>query len=201
MALVVITGGARSGKSAAAQRLAERRLALGEDVVVAVFATASDPEMADRIAAHQYDRPAGFAVIEAAGDAGWLAQVPDESIVLLDCLGTYAGDLMQQAWESESPGESLGSADEIAPQLAERFEAMVSAAVDVLLVRDGHTIVVTNEVGSGVVPAFATGRLFRDVLGRANARLIGSADRAYVAIGGRLLDLERLPRDAEWPTD
>ena len=61
------------------------------------------------------------------------------------------------------------------------------------------TIVVTNEVGDGVVPSHTSGRLFRDLLGRCNRRLIDVADAAYLVVAGRLVPLDALTRDAAWP--
>jgi adenosylcobinamide kinase/adenosylcobinamide-phosphate guanylyltransferase len=70
-----------------------------------------------------------------------------------------------------------------------------------MLERPGDTILVTNEVGDGVVPAFPAARLFRDVLGRANRRLVQSADAAYLVVCGRTIDLLEGPGRVEWPRD
>lgn len=202
MALVVITGGVRSGKSGAAQRLAESRSALGQPVVVAVFASESDAEMAERIARHQGDRPDGFTVVEAIGSTTWLRGVPRDALLLVDCLGTCLGRAMLEAWDATAPpGTGMADAAELPPGFAEEFTTRSAALVEALVMRAGDTIVVTNEVGSGVVPAFATGRIFRDELGRANAALLGAADAGFLASCGRLVDLTALPRDAAWPED
>jgi adenosylcobinamide kinase/adenosylcobinamide-phosphate guanylyltransferase len=202
MALVVMTGGARSGKSGAAQRLAESRHTSGQPVVVAVFASESDAEMTDRIARHRADRVDGFSVVEATGSAGWLDEVPDGSMLVVDCLGTCLGLALVEAWDEASPDHvPMQDAEELPAGCTSAFEARCAALVDALAARGGDTIIVTNEVGAGVVPAFATGRLFRDELGRANAALIGIADAAYLVVGGRLLDLAALPRDIAWPED
>ena len=202
MALVVITGGARSGKSGAAQRLAQARDRAGQNVVVAVFASESDPEMTDRIAAHKADRPDAFGVVEASESSGWLDGVADDSVLVVDCLGTCFGLAMLEAWAATAGTDvPMTDAVELPPALEGEFGQRAGALVDSIVRRTGDTIVVTNEVGSGIVPTYATGRLFRDELGRANATLVGSADAAYVAVGGRLLDLATLPRDAAWPED
>lgn len=184
MALIVVTGGARSGKSAAAQRLVERRAAeTGAPVVVAVFGSADgDPEMEARIERHRADRPGSFAVIEATGPFAWTAEVSPDALLLVDCLGTLTGLAMARN----------GSESALDPLLA--------ALTDMLRARTGDTVVVTNEVGSGVVPAYESGRVFRDVLGRANAALAASADAAYLAVSGRLLDLHALPSEMAWPS-
>jgi adenosyl cobinamide kinase/adenosyl cobinamide phosphate guanylyltransferase len=202
MALVVITGGARSGKSGAAQRLAESRFAEGQAVVVAVFASESDAEMSERIARHQQDRPAGFAVVEATGSTGWLGDISRQTLLVLDCLGTCLGLAMLDAWKATAdPGADLAEASELPPGFSEEFARRSTALVEALTARAGDTIVVTNEVGSGVVPAFATGRAFRDELGRANVALTRCADAAYLVASGRLIDLTALPQHITWPED
>lgn len=202
MALVVITGGARSGKSSAAQRLAERRLADGHPVLVAVFASDSDEEMSERIERHRADRPAGFEVLEADGTASWLARVPADATLVVDCLGTWLGRALLDAWEETADGtQDLADAVELPAGCAASFTRRVRTITDAIASRSGDTIVVSNEVGSGVVPTHASGRLFRDELGRANSLLVGVADAAYLCVAGRLFDLKRLPRDAAWPHD
>jgi adenosylcobinamide kinase / adenosylcobinamide-phosphate guanylyltransferase len=202
MALVVITGGARSGKSRAAQQLAEARVREGASVTVAVFASESDSEMTDRIARHRADRPSGFSVVEAAGALSWLGSVPSDSLLLLDCLGTCLGLAMLEAWENTAiAGADMTDATELPSGFEAEFSARTGELVERLLARNGDTIVVSNEVGSGVVPGYPTGRVFRDELGRANSALIGSADAAYLAVAGRLVDLLKLPHDIAWPND
>lgn len=202
MALVVFTGGARSGKSAAAQRLAARRRLDGRTVVVAVFGRADDPEMAERIDRHRADRPEGFATVEVGDPALWLGEVPSEALLLVDCLGTLLGRCMERAWD-ETSADTLGDAphDAVPDGYAERVELLFDPLVDAMATRRGDTIVVTNEVGDGIVPTYASGRLFRDLLGRANRRLVTGAGAAYLCVAGRLVDLASLPHDASWPED
>jgi adenosylcobinamide kinase/adenosylcobinamide-phosphate guanylyltransferase len=186
MALVVITGGARSGKSAVATRLAT---AHGDPVVVAVAGVDDgDPEMAARIDRHRADRPDGWTTLEVAGVpvADWIPRVPAGACLVVDCLGTLLSGLLFRI--ATTPEEAAA-------------EETARALVDALVTREGDTVVITNEVGSGVVPVSASGRLFRDVLGRANARLVDAADRAYLVVAERCFDLTALPREAAWPSD
>lgn len=202
MALVVITGGARSGKSRVAQDLALSRHRTGQPVVVAVFASQSDSEMTDRIARHRADRPDGFTVLEADGSASWIAGVPADSLLLVDCVGTWLGRAMLETWNVTALlGADMSDAEELPAEFGAQFEARVAALVDALATRRGDTIVVTNETGSGVVPAYATGRIFRDELGRANAALTHAADAAYLVVAGRVMNLCTLPREISWPED
>ena len=205
MALVVFTGGARSGKSTAAEKLALVRVADGGSVTVVVFGRAADadPEFDARIVRHRADRAASFTTIEASDALSWRESVRAGDVVLLDCLGTLLGRAMEEAWDR--CGQSATLLEAAAASLPDGFEAAVTQRLDEavawLCARDGDTIVVTNEVGDGVVPGYATGRLFRDLLGRANRRLVDSADAAYLAVAGRMVDIGSLPPDAHWPQD
>jgi adenosylcobinamide kinase/adenosylcobinamide-phosphate guanylyltransferase len=203
MALVVFTGGARSGKSSAAQALACRRAMDGEPVTVVVFGIdGEDPEMGERAARHQAERPAGFELIEAQDSRSWLGQAVGGSFLLIDCLGTLVGMVMSEEWPSAAEGHELVDAGSDLPLgYADNVESIVGELVRALCDRSGDTIVVTNEVGGGVVPAYGSGRLFRDVLGRANHTLVSRADRAYLVACGRLVELSGRSASAAWPED
>lgn len=198
MSLVVITGGARSGKSAIAAALAEQR---GGDVCVAVFGDDGDEEMAARIARHRGERPAHWTTLEPDGADLALAEVPEGALLLLDCLGSLMSRVMVAEWDPDAHGGAYGEADTVPDAYARAVEARMDALTAALAARAGDTIVVTNEAGDGVVPAFALGRLFRDVLGRANRRLVADADAAWLVIAGRCIDLTAQPRSARWPHD
>jgi len=111
----------------------------------------------------------------------WLAAVDPQECLLVDCLGTMLASLL---WGTgDDP-------DRISPAAATE---VAHAIVDALVAREGETIVVTNEVGWGVVPAYPSGRAFADALGSANRRLVDAAERAFLVVCGRLLDLKALP--------
>lgn len=203
MALVVFTGGARSGKSTAAQALAAQRALDGASVMAAVFARAGgDAEMDARIERHQADRPAGFATLEVTDPALWLGEVPPEELLLVDCLGTLLGRCMELAWDRTAHSMLADAPADMLPEgFADEVTLLFEPVVGSLAVRPGDTIVVTNEVGDGIVPSYASGRLFRDLLGQANRRLVGAADAAYLCVAGRLIRLTELPYAASWPED
>jgi adenosylcobinamide kinase / adenosylcobinamide-phosphate guanylyltransferase len=187
VSLILLTGPVRSGKSAAAERLSTER---GAPVVVAVAGWEGDEEMARRIEAHRSARPAHWTTVAATPDPGWLAAVPDDAVLLLDCLGTLVATA---AWEA------VGEA-EIAPAGAEeQVSARIDALVASLLARTGDSVIVSNETGWGVVPAWPGARIFRDELGRANRRLAAAADSAYLVIDGMFLDLRKLADNPRWP--
>ncbi len=202
MSLVFLTGGARSGKSSAASEMARLRSLDGMPVTVAVFGNSQgDAEFEARIAAHKADRPRGFTTLECGEDPDAALGVPADTLLFVDCLGTALGALMLECM-SQQGADLTDAPEDVLPigferQLEERFDRFVAS----LASRDGDTIVVSNEVGSGVVPLYASARAFRDLLGRANRRMVSSADAAYLCIAGRLLDLKAMPVSAAWPED
>ncbi len=187
MSLIVLTGGVRSGKSALAERLAASR---GSRVVVAAGGWDGDDEMLRRIEAHRLSRPDSWTTVAAQVDPSWIAEVPENAVLLLDCLGTLV---------SNACFKEVGEAELAPPGAEEAVSQRVDALVAALMERRGDTIVVTNETGWGVVPEWPSARIFRDVLGRANRRLVDAADAAYLVVDGRCLDLKSLPIDVVWP--
>lgn len=185
--LAVLTGPVRSGKSSAGLQLA---LSSGGDVVVAVGASEDDAEMCRRIEHHRSSRPASVRVVETTRE-GWRDQIADDACLLLDCLGTVLG---AQLWPlvAEDALLVLPEAEERATQIADELVAWLCA-------RSGPTVVVTNEVGWGVVPATPLGRLFRDVLGRANRQLVDAADGAWLVVAGRCIEITGNSQEVSWP--
>ena len=171
--LILILGGARSGKSTFAQNLALERG--GPEVLYIATAEALDDEMRDRIATHRAERPAGWRTLEAprqvAARVG--AAATGARVVLLDCLTLLVSNLIL-------------AHDEKAP--AAVVEAAVQAEVQALLAAAAATaatwIVVSNEVGLGLVPPSALGRLYRDVLGRTNQLVAQRADQVQFLVAG-----------------
>jgi adenosylcobinamide kinase/adenosylcobinamide-phosphate guanylyltransferase len=171
--LILVLGGARSGKSSYAQDLALK--VGGPDVLYLATAQAFDGEMQARIAAHQAERPAGWCTLEAPSLIG--APIAEAAagkrVVLMDCMTLLASN-------------ALLSAGEDAP--ASVAEAAVAAEAAALLAacRAGEAtwIVVSNEVGMGLVPPYPLGRVYRDALGRANQTLAAAADRVYLLVAG-----------------
>ena len=187
MSMVFLTGAVRSGKSAAAERMAAGR---DKPVVVAVAGWEGDEEMERRVASHQALRPASWVTVQATVDPAWIDAVPADAVLLLDCLGT----LVSNACYEEIGDAEMATVDAEAV-VAARIDALVAA----LVARDGDCVIVSNETGWGLVPAWPAARVFRDVLGRANRVLTAAADAAYLVIDGRFLDLRALPESAEWP--
>ncbi len=169
MRVVLVTGGARSGKSRWAQ---ERARELGGDrVTVIATAEAGDPEMAARIAAHRAARPARWRTIEApCSTASALVEAPTE-VVVLECL-------------------TMLCANELLAGGVAAVEREVIALLEAMASREGTAVVVTNEVGLGVVPADPDGRAFRDALGMANRQLAERAEEVVMVVSGVALRLK-----------
>ncbi len=162
--IVLVTGGARSGKSRYA---VERALTYKKRVFVAT-AVAFDEGMRERIAAHQAERAGNFTTIEEPHDlAGALERVPPGTdIVLIDCLTVWLGNLMHR-----HDGDN-GTYEEVAVFL------------DSLSERPFNIIIVTNEVGDGIVPENAMARRFRDAAGRLNQDVARIADAVILTVCG-----------------
>jgi adenosylcobinamide kinase/adenosylcobinamide-phosphate guanylyltransferase len=198
MTLVVFTGGARCGKTAIAENLAfQRALATGQHVTAAVFGNAfNDSELAEQISNAQAARPHSFETMEAYGDPAWLDHVAPDDILLVDCLGTALMALID-SYEAdyEAYEDSLDDSED------KHIARLFSETIQRLITRPGDTIIVTNQVGSGLAAQYDSARLCRNLLGYANNELIVSADAAYLVFCGRLIDLTTLPDSTQWPED
>jgi adenosylcobinamide kinase/adenosylcobinamide-phosphate guanylyltransferase len=173
--LTLILGGARSGKSTFAQRLAE--MCAGSVAFIAT-AQAGDAEMARRIKAHRQERPARWKTYEIpVGIAtAWRSQSLAADLVILDCLTFLVSNLLlQAATDLDAPDEKRA-----AMLVAEEIEALVSLIQETAC----DWIVVSNEVGMGLVPPYPLGRIYRDWLGWANQRLAAIADEVYLLVAG-----------------
>jgi adenosylcobinamide kinase / adenosylcobinamide-phosphate guanylyltransferase len=179
--LILVTGGARSGKSDFAQRLALERG--GDDVLFVATAEAGDDEMVRRIEAHQRARPPAWRTVEArAGVGAAIGRTDAARVAVVDCLTLLVSNVLL----------SLGDDPAAAAETAIRDE--VGGLIDAAAVADATVIVVTNEVGLGIVPADRLTRLYRDLLGRANAMLALRANEVYLLVSGLPLELKSLAR-------
>jgi len=177
--LTLITGGVRSGKSAYGQQLAEQK---GHDVAYIATAIVTDEEMRHRVEKHKLARPFHWKTYECPYQiADKLADARHE-LYLIDCIGTYLTNLLMKLkddWDNDTL---------LAPEEQAFLEREIGSEVDKLIktIRQckRDCIAVTNEVGWGVVPQSAMGRLFRDVAGRANQALAAAADEVYLVACG-----------------
>ena len=169
--LTFILGGARSGKSAYAQRLAEKYV--GRVAFVAT-ASAGDDEMAARILRHQKERPPSWDTFEIPHGIAAALTPARAGLVLLDCVTLLVSNLLFQDEQAEVD-ESTAAA---------RVQTEISDLLG--LIRDSGTdwIIVSNEVGLGLVPPYPLGRIYRDLLGRANQELAAAADEVVWMVAG-----------------
>ncbi|MCS7242990.1 MAG: bifunctional adenosylcobinamide kinase/adenosylcobinamide-phosphate guanylyltransferase [Candidatus Caldatribacterium sp.] len=165
---VLILGGARSGKSRLALTMVGER---GVPVVFCATGIATDPEMEERIRRHRSDRPSSFITVEVPyGFVPLLSFDLSGKAVLLDCVSFLVSNiLLQEKDEKQAYEKVLG-------ELTGLFSRQE---------REGfYLVLVSNEVGMGVVPEFPLGRAFRDLLGRVNQWLAERADRVYFVVAG-----------------
>lgn len=169
MGITLLVGGARSGKSARALRLASE---WEGQVVFVATAEGRDAEMADRIARHQLERPSSWRTVEAPLElVRAFDSIPSRAFVILDCLTLWVANAVEAGWTDED------------------VERAAAAVATIAAAREQPTVVVTNEVGLGLVPQTQLGRTYRDLLGRVNAVFAAEAEQAYLMIAGRTLEL------------
>lgn len=165
---VLVLGGARSGKSSWAEK---QFLGREIDYVATSFVDPSDAEWLERVRIHRNRRPAHWHTVETMELAELLSQ-PGRPL-LVDCLAVWLARVLDEAgaWQEE-PGwqEKLGA----------RVDELVSGIRDT----EREVIFVSNEVGSGVVPATPAGRLYRDELGRLNTKVASACDQLWIVVAG-----------------
>ncbi len=173
--VILLIGGARSGKSTFAQETAAK---LGGKVLFCATAEALDDEMRDRIQAHKKSRPESWDTLESPRNlAGSLGQTAaDYDTVIIDCITLMVSNCI-------GDGSSYAQAEEVV--LKE-----ISVLTELMKRKQSNYILVSNEVGSGLVPDNRLGRIYRDLLGQANQRLAKCADEVYFMAAGLSLRMK-----------
>jgi len=179
---ILIIGGARSGKSSFAQELA---LKSGEPVLFVATAEASDEEMRHRIEEHQRARPSAWSTLEVTTHIGReiLQKIDESQVVIIDCITLLVNNIFSQY--SHQNTEQID-----APLIEKKLTDEISELVECINQVDANFIIVTNEVGTGLVPANKVGRLYRDLLGKANQILAQRADKIYLMVAGLPLPIK-----------
>ncbi len=196
--LILILGGARSGKSTFAERLAAGS---GKTVAFIATATDGDDEMHERIVRHKASRPQEWHTIEEPLDLASALQRAYQlaDVVLLDCVTLWLGNMLLQDHEKlqsddREQAELQISTDHFNAQALQHIKELLAILQNA---EAGKTlIVVSNEVGLGLVPAYLLGRVYRDTLGYVNQRLAQDADRVYLMVAGMAVDIKRLHQKA-----
>lgn len=172
--LTFILGGARSGKSSHAQKLAEES---GKIITFIATAQAFDDEMTVRIQKHREDRPAEWQTIEIQKDiSAYLIQNPQQTdIYLLDCITLLANNVFMQFIENDLVNEIKAK---------DALENEITELIKYINEHNEEWIIISNEVGLGLVPPYQMGRVYRDLLGWANQRLAKEADSVLFLVAG-----------------
>ncbi|MBT7072945.1 MAG: bifunctional adenosylcobinamide kinase/adenosylcobinamide-phosphate guanylyltransferase [Anaerolineae bacterium] len=188
--LTLILGGARSGKSSYAEARAKE---LGGDYVLYVATSQiKDDEMQERVDKHRTDRPSAWGALEAPRDVASALRKPQQvlgqerpvDVILLDCVTfLVANHLMDAAAPEDDPFDDP-SADPFDKKIETAVVAEVESLIEYVQENDVEMLVVSNEVGLGLVPAYELGRAYRDILGRANQILARYADEVLFFVAG-----------------
>ncbi|KPU27724.1 cobinamide kinase [Caloranaerobacter sp. TR13] len=176
---ILITGGARSGKSTLAERLAKE---LGKNVVYIATAIPFDEGMIDRIEKHKNSRPKEWATIEKYKSFDELINNKDfikADIILLDCITLMITNLLLESG-LDFDRCSMSDVEKVEKNIIDEIEKMLFTIEKF----NKRLIIVTNEVGMGVVPTFRLGNIFRDIAGRVNQYLAKQAQDVYLTVSG-----------------
>ncbi len=170
--ITLILGGARSGKSSHAQQLAEES---GKSVTFLATAQAFDEEMSARIQRHRAERPAHWATLEISlGIASHVRQIRSE-IVILDCVTLLVNNLIMQFVKGDFVNEA---------SFMQSVQSEISDLLSAVRESGQHWLIVSNEVGLGLVPPYPMGRVYRDGIGWANQRLAKEAEQVLFMVAG-----------------
>lgn len=183
MKTILITGGARSGKSRYAQELASKS---GKKVLFVATAEAGDEEMKQRIKAHQQSRPSSWHTLETPTDVGKeiLKNGGLAKVIIVDCITLLVNNVFNRLADRTTEQIDAALAEkEVTREITELIECF-----DCL---DATLILVTNEVGLGLVPANPIDRLYRDLLGKANRMLAEHVDEVYLMVAGIPVRIKR----------
>ncbi len=178
----LIIGGARSGKSRYAVQLAREKV---EKVLFVATAQAGDEEMRQRIEEHRKARPAAWRTLEAQNDVGRKIQqgMGDTAVVIVDCIALLVNNVLSRHYRVSGRNKEPKA-------IGKAVEDEINGLIACFRQAEADFIVVSNEVGTGIVPADKISRLYRDLLGRANQMLAQHADEVLLMVAGIPLKLK-----------
>jgi len=182
--LTLILGGARSGKSSYSEKKAKE---LGGDSVLYVATSETkDEEMVERVEKHRSERPSAWVTVEAPRNVvqALRQERSAEKVILVDCITFLVANYLMEAAGPEDDPFDDPSSDPFDAQIEADVVADVEALVAFVKETDVEMLVVSNEVGLGVVPPYELGRAYRDILGRANQILARHADEVLLFVAG-----------------
>lgn len=178
--IILVTGGARSGKSLFAESYAKK---IGTKIAYIATAQIFDEEMRDRIELHKKRRPESWRTFEAPLDAeeAMKKAVASSDTVLFDCLTIYTSNMLLNYSEQRNQAALY---DRIMKKIDLLLESAVSSSAVVIFV--------TNEVGQGIVPDNALARQYRDIAGIVNQKVAARAEEVYLSVSGIAVDIKKL---------
>jgi len=184
--LILITGGVRSGKSTFAEKLAEERR---KKMIYLATARVEDDEMRERVARHRSRRPANVRTIEEPLKPHLILEEEGDgsTLILLDCLTVLMSNIFLEDIDQHGAvrqGEDIFADEELLKAAAERTLDYIKIFSETASCCPADVVVVTNEVGMGVVPDYPVGRVFRDLSGRANQVVAAAADQVWMVVCG-----------------
>lgn len=184
--ITLVLGGARSGKSSFAQQIAWQRG--GYDVIYLATALSGDEEMAARIKDHRQNRPIEWKTIEEPLQVSKIfSALPPGQVVVLDCLTILISNILlreAEAGPTDFDFAAAGNEKEVFLEIEMMLKYSREKKLDLIMV--------SNEVGQSLVPTYRLGRLFRDVVGRANQLLAGVAEQVYLLYAGLPVEIKEL---------
>ena len=174
---IFILGGARSGKSHFAQELAQT---MSKKVLFVATAEPLDKEMKERIEEHKKNRPTHWQTLEIPANLGREIKehIKDAEVVIVDCLSLLLSNLLTRQGNNDYP------------DLEQRVEGEIKGLIQCMEESKANFIIVSNEVGMGLVPDYPLGRIYRDLLGRINQLLARYTDEVYLMVAGIPLKLK-----------
>lgn len=188
--LTLVTGGARSGKSRFAELLAAQP---GLPVTYLATAQILDEEMAVRVEKHRLSRPAHWSLIEEPYEPALALsslEAQEKSVILLDCITLWLSNLVLKFWPADPDSQ-----DPPTKQFREDMEANILAKVRDLAKAakklEAPVILVSNEVGQGIVPEHSISRFYRDLAGKSNQILANEAEEVYLVVAGYPLEIKK----------
>ena len=183
--ILFVTGGSRSGKSLFAE---EQAKSISDKVVYIATSIPFDDEMQDRVKKHRAQRPSSWVTLEQYFDIHKVIgeMRPGADCILLDCVTIMVSNIMfsenRSDWQDIKPEE----ADRIQDQVLEQVELLMQA----LKTHDMNAVIVSNELGMGIVPDNRLSRVFRDIAGKVNQKVAAHADEAWMVVSGLPLKLK-----------
>jgi adenosylcobinamide kinase/adenosylcobinamide-phosphate guanylyltransferase len=183
---ILLIGGAGSGKSRFAQELA---LKLGGEVLFVATATPGDEEMLKRIDQHKKKRPPAWRTLEVTTGVGKkiAEKIGGARVVIVDCITLLVNNIFSQY--SDQAGEPTDI-----PLIEKRLDAEIEELIGCTRQLEAHFIIVSNEVGLGLVPPNQLGRLYRDLLAKANQKLAEAAEEVYLMVAGIGVPIKPAPK-------